>query len=736
MHRVGLTAAAGVLALLCLVAFWNSLGAAFLLDNQAIILNDPRIRAIDWGHVRDIVTRHYWWPSLESRLFRPLTTLSYALNYAGLGNATDPFGYHVENLILHWANALLAFALIRSISSRAWAALAAASLFAVHPLTVESVTNVVGRADLLAAMSVMGGLLLYRRFLAASGRSAGAWLAALGGVYLAGVFCKEGAVVLPGLMVLHDLAFPPAASERMAGAWRRSLRRTWPAYLAVLPGLLGLLAARWALFRHALLFGEFGSDNPIAIAPLGTAVMTAIKVLGYYLALIVWPAKLSCDYSYNAITLFGGTLMSGQDLHAWLALIVVALLAILTVVSWTRGHRAACFLLALAGVAFLPTANLVFPIGTIMAERLMYLPLVGIAGAVALLVSAAAAGPVPTTDARKLRRHGGAAIALLLLAIAALTARTIARNDDWTSNASLWTASAAAAPDSIKVIRGLAFSAIEADPSGGRVEQAIATASRGVRILEQHPLPLIHTPAALYQDIGSYQVMQATQLAQRGEQANAQAVLREALPMFERAAEIDRAINDENRRLARARGERPELVYDTGTGSIYRYLGTTYGVLGDPVRAAATFAYLEHIQPDSDDAHFSRGVAEGALAEFERGQGRMDAWRRHLNEAARSLIEATVLRPEHAAAWQTLERVYGSLAPGEPAVVTTGGRFTLNRGQALVQRHFQEACVELVRQLSEAGSFDDAARWRRRMTDEFRVPAIVFDGLPVSARHD
>ena len=77
------------------------------------------------------------------------------------------------------------------------------------------------------------------------------------------------------------------------------------------------------MFRDSPLFGQFASDNPIVIAPFWTGVMTAVKVTGYYLALVIWPAELSCDYSYNAVTLFGWTLTAGQDPHAWAALAVV-----------------------------------------------------------------------------------------------------------------------------------------------------------------------------------------------------------------------------------------------------------------------------------------------------------------------------------------------------------------------------------------------------------------------------
>ena len=334
--RLSWPAAAGILAFVCLAAYWNSFRAELLLDSQTIILKDPRLTSASWQSVQGIFAHHYWWPSLESHLYRPLTTLTYWLNYAVLGNGPHAAGYHGVNLLLHAVNALLVFALVRGVSGRPWAALISAAVFASHPLTVESVTNVVGRADLLAATSVVGGLLLYRRFLASGGWRRAPWLAGLGMAYVAGVFCKESAVVLPAMMLLHDLAFPvvsaPRERRQSAARSRVSGRPTPPCC----QGWPCCYSTRWAMFRDSPLFGQFASDNPIVIASFWTGVMTAVKVTGYYLALLVWPAALSCDYSYNAITLFGWTLTDGQDPHAWAALAVLLGLLAASVAAWRR----------------------------------------------------------------------------------------------------------------------------------------------------------------------------------------------------------------------------------------------------------------------------------------------------------------------------------------------------------------------------------------------------------------
>jgi tetratricopeptide (TPR) repeat protein len=721
--------AAGALALVCALAYWNSFSAGLILDNIPIVLQDPRLRSAGWQNIRDIFTHGYWWPSGDSNLYRPLTTLTYWLNYTVLGGAEHPAGYHAVNLLLHWANALLAFALVRGVTGRFSAALASAALFACHPLTVESVTNVVGRADLLAGLSVLGGLCLYRGFREAAGGRRWYWVAGLGLAYAAGVHCKESAAVLPALLLLHDLVFAPVPGAVRGAALRQQAARVWPAYAGLLTGAALLAAARWLVLRESAPFAQFGGDNPIVNATFWTGAMTAVKVAGYYLGLVIWPARLACDYSINAITLFGGTITAGQDPHAWLALAALIALAATAVLAWRR-QPAVAFFLGFAGIAFLPTANLLFPIGTIMAERLMYLPLVGLLSATVL--GAVVAGERLLAGAPHGRRRAWAAggVLAVVAAIAALTTRTVIRNEDWDSSLSLWSSAARVVPESYKVHKAVALATMESDPSGGRVDEAIALARRSIGIIEQADLPLAQQPAGLYAEAGSYRVRKAQILTGRGLSHEAEAETAAALSLLRRAELIDRELN----RLARARLERlgrsPGEIPDVGSAFIYRTLATAYIGAGDPLAAVAAAEYLQRISPGHSDAHYMRGVAEAAAAQFEERRGRPDAVDAHLERAAINIIAATVLNPGHRESWSLLDKVYKYLSPTPPAVVPaeSGGR--LNRDNPIVARHVQTACAQLLGQLRAAGLAEDAAALRGRMIAQLGVPAALLDAAP------
>src|SRR5206468_9016281 len=127
--------------------------------------------------------------------------------YAVMGNAGRPTGYHWVNLGLHAVNVILVWLLALTVWKRPLPAFFTAAIFAAHPVNVEAVTNIAGRADLMAGMGVLAALVLHTRLDAVSG-----WrrIAGLFGMLLAalfGLFSKENAVVLPAAMLLYDLVF-------------------------------------------------------------------------------------------------------------------------------------------------------------------------------------------------------------------------------------------------------------------------------------------------------------------------------------------------------------------------------------------------------------------------------------------------------------------------------------------------------------------------------------------------
>jgi protein O-mannosyl-transferase len=438
--------AATALLALTLIAYSNSFRAGFALDNRGLLLEDPRIREAGGENIALILDHTYWWPSGESGLYRPLTTLSYLFNYAILGNRAQPAGYHWINLLLHAANVLVVFALALKLSRSFWPSFCGAAIWAVHPVLTESVTNIAGRPDLLAALGVLAGFWMYLK--SAKGAEHFAWLA---GVMLAtavGVFSKESAVVIPGVIGLYEIA------------WRRDWRAMTWGILATLPPIAWMLYQRSVVLAGSPPTELPYTDNPIAGAGFWIGRLTALKVIAKYLLLAIWPAKLSSDYSYPAIPLARG---SAQDWIAWIAVAAAAAGMVLLY----RWNRAAFFWAAFAAITIAPVSNLLFPIGTIMAERLLYLPLSGV-----MLCAALAIFALPERTA----------IAVAALAVVGFAARSVARNANWRDDLTIVQADVSS--NSFKLHRLLASSIVA---SHGDLRRAAEEADRSVALLDSLP---------------------------------------------------------------------------------------------------------------------------------------------------------------------------------------------------------------------------------------------------------
>jgi tetratricopeptide (TPR) repeat protein len=532
-----------------LVAYSNSFRAGLVFDSQRVILADSRIQADTADNTHQIWTGDYYNGTGSSALYRPFTTLSYLWNYAVLGDGPNAAGYHAVNFALHALNIALVYFIGLAVFGETWPAFAMAALWALHPVLTESVTNVVGRADLLAALGVLAGLLCYIRGAATAGWRHAAWALALAAVASVAIFSKESGVVLVAVLIVYDVAFAPAVPWRMRIAL----------YLAALiPAAVFFAMRQSALAQVSSLLIAY-CDNPLQQAGFWISRLTAVKVLGVYLGLLIWPARLSPDYSYNQIPL-----STGAGLKSILALLLWIAVAALAVVAWRRA-RAVLFFIAFFAVTIAPVANLIILVGSIMAERFLYLPAIGFAG-------------ILVWSARAVQRHLPAKTLCIALAVAclALAARTWARNADWFDERSLWTSAVQVCPDSYKTHENLAMLALaQPQPDYGTATREV---ERSLAILD--PLPDDRSMPGVYVTAG--QCYRA-----RGDLARALAVL-------ERGRNIDRAWNAAFQERNRRDGK---TVGSVGTPPLYLELGRVYVDLGQPEKALEALRDGRSIDP-------------------------------------------------------------------------------------------------------------------------------------------
>jgi tetratricopeptide (TPR) repeat protein len=536
------------LCVLTLLAYSNSFQSGFVLDNQGLLL-DPRIREATSENFALIFRHTYWWPNGEAGLYRPFTTLSYLFNYAIMGDRDQIAGYHSINLVLHLGNVLLAYALALRLVRRFWPSVFVAAVWAVHPLLTESVTNIVGRADLLAAMAVLTGFLMYLKSAEAGSTLARvSWLAGLAAVTAVGVFSKESAVAILPLIVLYELL-----------CWRKR-----PQHRALTFGCIATLVPIAVMLyqRSAVLAAsppaEFPfTDNPITGADWWTGRITAVKVMARYLWLTIWPAKLSCDYSYNQIPL------AGRAAGDWLAYGTVLAVAILVVLLY-RWNRICCFLAGFAFLNFFPASNLVFTIGTIMADRLFYLPSLGLLACMTLAIYAVAGE----------RRMAFLPPLILSLIAGAFAIRTWVRNADWQTNLTLATADVRVSPNSFKLHRLLATSLFDSDSAHANIDRVIEEQEKSLAILD--PIPAVRSGPDPYRQAGYYYLVKGDQ-SRLPSPDQGKPAYEKALPLLLRSISIDNA-----RRVNYLAGaNRLPSGRSEGDPKAYLLLSLVYSRLGD-----------------------------------------------------------------------------------------------------------------------------------------------------------
>jgi tetratricopeptide (TPR) repeat protein len=439
-----------------------------------------------------------------------------------------------------------------------------AALWAVHPVLTESVTNIVGRADLLAAFGVLAGLLCYAGSVATGGRGALRWRLGLMAAAAIGVFSKESAVMVVAAVFLYDIAYCRSAPRR---------QRLWGYLAAALPVGAYLLVRSQVLSRLPVPYLAF-TDNPLVGAGFWTARLTAVKVLGKYLWLLVWPQHLSCDYSYGQIPLFTWRLHNWEDGKAVLALAVCAGAVVAATICYRRS-KPVFFFIAFFFVTLAPTANLAILIGTIMAERFLYLPSIGFAGCLVGAGWGAYRRLRPRWPAA--RTVAPAALALVCLAFGA---RTYARNGDWLDERSLWSSAVESSPNSYKAHQHLA-SVLAAPPAAG-LDAARDQIERALTILK--PLPDERNVPAVYATAGFCYRAMGDALGQNG----GAVWYRKSLDVLLEGRRVDAAWD---RAMALRNRQEGRTVALSGWAPLYLELGRTYRSLGEFPQALEALAH-------------------------------------------------------------------------------------------------------------------------------------------------
>ncbi len=336
------------------------MGHGFVYDDLHVIVNNPLIHTLaNWSSILAS-------PWSGPELYRPLTLLTLALDWSISGG--NPHVFHAANVLFHCVATGLVFLLVRAYLPPLGAT-AAALCFAVHPVHVEAVANVVGRAEVLAALFVVAAALVYRADGALArtrDRTWRRWLTSFGtlGLLALALGSKEIAFATPGIFLIVDWLDAKQVGTRPSGR----LANHWVLWLASVA-----LAVEFLWVRH-LVVGDLAGVHPapgIEGEGLGGRALVMAPVVLEYVRLLFFPLDLSADYSPDFLRPVAA-LKPGAVVGFAMVVAAVAL-----AVAVRDRAPAVSFGLAWIGGTLLVVSNVLVPTGVILAERSMYLPSVG-----------------------------------------------------------------------------------------------------------------------------------------------------------------------------------------------------------------------------------------------------------------------------------------------------------------------------------------------------------------------
>lgn len=556
--------------------------------------------------------------------YRPLTLVMFAVEYAVFGE--NPFIGHLGNVLLYGLLGVVLYILLLklfrssgNISLGPFLALLTTLFFMAHPTHTEVVANIKGRDEIMTLLGSLAALL----FSIKAFKEEKLWMNLLAGVFFfLALLSKENAITFLAVVPLTYFFFTKAKFGKIA--------------LQTLPFLL--VALLFLFIRGQVLNGNFGSEismelmnNPFLKIENGRWVSlgfsekmaTIVYTLGKYIQLLIFPHPLTHDYYPRHIDL-----MAWTDWQVWLSgatylgLAVIGLIGLLKKRIWSFGIL--YFLITLSVVS-----NIVFPIGTNMSERFLFMPSVGFCLVVISLLF-----PLREVIIEKERNQknkillGILGIILLLFSV-----KTIHRNFAWKDNFTLFTTDIQVSKNSAKLrnsvggeLSAVAIKLQDSNQTTAMLQEAVGHLKEAIKI---HPT---------YKN--AYLLL--------GNAHNYLKKYEEAITYYDQALKLDPSYSD---------------AYNN-RGITYRDAGLFYGQQqGDLNKSIQYLVEAQKVLPDDYETVFGLGVAQGMSG--------------NITQAITLFSKATQLQPNSAAAWRNLGNAY--MNAGD----TENGTIALQKANAL-----------------------------------------------------
>lgn len=638
-----------LLMILPFILYWNTLHNDFVFDDMPLIWGSKVVPQLN--SIYDIVNLF-----TEKYGYRPIRTLSYAIDYRFSGNR--PVSYHVSNIIYHALTALLAYLVTLSLIPRKTTALITALIFAVHPVHTDSVAYLSGRRDILFTLFYLAGFLCFlqhrrkKRFI---------YLIAALVLYLLGIGSKEMGVTLPLVFFIYDalgklpqtVNGAPAFSLKEAGSALKKTVRQHKYFYGIF-FLCGLVFSIYKVFIYPSSHQEGYYGGSLAVT-----MLTVGKILVHYLKLLLLPVNLVVDYSYDAFPLSFSIL----EWHTFSSFVTLLCLVLVLITMLPR-NKWITFAGAWFFVTLLPVCHII-PHHELLAEHYLYLPSYGFCLTAALLI----------TPLIQDRRYAVVTASCLLLIITLFSLRTIDRNRDWKDGLTLWRATVKKAPRCARAQNNLGFyyfneknysdalrhltTAIEIKPdyaepynnmglvfsATGDQERAISLFIKAFKINNRYYDALYNLANALERN-GNYNIaIRLYELIIRKKPRSPE-ILNNLGVVLQKKGDLEPA----REQFSKA------LTIDPDNVEARNNLGVWYNSQGRYTEAIAEFSQALRIKPDSAEVHCNLGTVYNSMKQYD--------------SAIDQFQKALRIKPDSAEALNNLGKAYKDKGEYDKAIQT------------------------------------------------------------------
>jgi len=453
-----------IIVILSILIYGNILLNGFTFDDFREIVNTPLVTAFNGREFLEAFTPG---PDKPEPPGRPIPLLTFSLNYY-LGGL-NPLGYHLVNLILNAAVSLLIYWVCLEIfPGKTRLSFLTAIFFACHPIHSEIVAAAVGRSELISSLCYLSVLLIYLRTTGSdySKRSLSYWLTLP--ILLIGALSKGTSCTLPFTVIAFDL-------YRFTIRGKKSL----PSFLSIFAYRLKkfylfyfLVVGIALVFYSGMPMAEELGANFLVLLSAGERILACLGILARYIFLLIWPFRLSADYSYSQLSYQPDAIRI-----LWMGGGIVAVIAG-SILAWVSLRNKGRYFLALSifSVNYLIISNIIVVINVSMAERLIYMASWGFCLALGLLME---------SGFTRAGRTGRILLwTLVIIIIAAYSIRAWTRNREWKDNFSLFQAAYEVCPMSCRINYNLGLEYSER----GNLEKSLFHYEKATEILPWNPL--------------------------------------------------------------------------------------------------------------------------------------------------------------------------------------------------------------------------------------------------------